>query len=155
MNEVLYIIRQRPPNWFFRRPDFNSRLLKLDALTLKNYYHSKGFLNVTVEESYSIENNSAKEKQNLDKGSQLLEQAKQSQSSDAACPRAAEPPQGGRVAGWAEAVLEKEEEATEEGEEVKERARVALEKKEVELAKAKEAAELQISELRARVATLA
>ena len=59
MNEVLYIIRQRPPNWFFRRPDFNSRLLKLDALTLKNYYHSKGFLNVTVEESYSIENNSA------------------------------------------------------------------------------------------------
>jgi len=27
MNEVLYIIRQRPPNWFFRRPDFNSRLL--------------------------------------------------------------------------------------------------------------------------------
>jgi outer membrane protein assembly factor BamA len=59
MNEVLYIFRQRPPNWFFRRPDFNSRLLKLDALTLKNYYHSKGFLNVTVEESYSIENNSA------------------------------------------------------------------------------------------------
>ncbi len=59
MNEVMYIIRQRPPNWFFRRPDFDSRLLKLDALTLKSFYHSKGFLDVKVEESYSIENNSA------------------------------------------------------------------------------------------------
>ena len=59
MNEVLYIIRQRPPNWFFRSPDFDSRLVKLDALTLKSYYHSKGFLDVKVEEAYSVENNSA------------------------------------------------------------------------------------------------
>ena len=32
-NEVLFIIRQRPPNFFFRRPNFDPRLLRLDALT--------------------------------------------------------------------------------------------------------------------------
>ena len=37
MNEVLYIVRQRPPNFFFRKPMFDDRLLRLDALTLKNY----------------------------------------------------------------------------------------------------------------------
>ena len=37
MNEVLYIVRQRPPNFFFRKPEFDDRLLRLDALTLKNY----------------------------------------------------------------------------------------------------------------------
>ena len=47
MNEVLYIVRQRPPNFFFRKPKFDDRLLRLDALTLKNYYHSKGFLAVS------------------------------------------------------------------------------------------------------------
>ena len=56
IKEVLYLIRQRPPNLFFRRPEFDSRLLKLDALTLKSYYHSKGFLDADVQESYIIEN---------------------------------------------------------------------------------------------------
>ena len=37
LNEILYLVRQRPPNFFFRRPKFNPRLLKLDALTLKNF----------------------------------------------------------------------------------------------------------------------
>ena len=46
LNEILFIVRQRPPTFFYRQPEFNSRLLKLDALTLKNYYHSKGFLDV-------------------------------------------------------------------------------------------------------------
>ena len=55
MNEVLLIVRQRPPSWLFRRPDFDSRLLKLDALTLKSYYHSKGFLDVVVDESSTID----------------------------------------------------------------------------------------------------
>ena len=54
-NEILFIVRQRPPNFFFRRPDFDPRLLRLDALTLKNYYYSKGFLDVTIKESYTIE----------------------------------------------------------------------------------------------------
>ena len=54
-NEIFYIIRQRPPNFFFRRPEFDPRLLKLDAYTLENYYKSKGFLDVSVKESYEIE----------------------------------------------------------------------------------------------------
>ena len=53
MNEVLYIVRQRPPNFFFRKPMFDDRLLRLDALTLKNYYHSKGFLDVKIEDSFT------------------------------------------------------------------------------------------------------
>ena len=54
-NEILYIIRQRPPNFFFRRPEFDPRLLKLDAFTLENYYKSKGFLDASVKESYEIQ----------------------------------------------------------------------------------------------------
>ena len=54
LNEILFIVRQRPPTFFYRQPEFNSRLLKLDALTLKNYYHSKGFLDVQIEESHKI-----------------------------------------------------------------------------------------------------
>ena len=53
MNEVLYIVRQRPPNFFFRKPEFDDRLLRLDALTLKNYYHSKGFLDVLIDDSFT------------------------------------------------------------------------------------------------------
>ena len=59
LNEILYIVRQRPPTFFFRQPEFNSRLLKLDALTIKNYYHSKGFLDVDVRDSYKIIDNKA------------------------------------------------------------------------------------------------
>ena len=72
MNEVLYIIRQRPPNWFFRRPDFDSRLLKLDALTLKSYYHSKGFLDVKVEESFTFDNNLADIVYKIEEGKQFF-----------------------------------------------------------------------------------
>ena len=54
LKEVLFIVRQRPPTFFFRQPEFNARLLKLDALTLKNYYHSKGFLDVKIQESHKI-----------------------------------------------------------------------------------------------------
>ena len=72
MNEVLYIIRQRPPNWFFRNPDFDSRLLKLDALTLKSYYHSQGFLDMKVEESYSVDNNFAHIVYKIEEGKQYF-----------------------------------------------------------------------------------
>ncbi len=54
LNEILFIVRQRPPTFFYRQPEFNARLLKLDALTLKNYYHSKGFLDVKIKESHKI-----------------------------------------------------------------------------------------------------
>ena len=59
-NEILFIVRQRPPNFFFRRPKFDPRLLRLDALTLKNYYYSKGFLDVVINESYTVKNISNK-----------------------------------------------------------------------------------------------
>ena len=71
MNEILYIIRLRPPNWFFRRPGFDSRLVKLDALTLKSYYHSKGYLDVKVNESYTIDNNSADIVYHINEGEQF------------------------------------------------------------------------------------
>ena len=57
LSEILFLVRQRPPDFFFRRPKFNPRLLKLDALTLKSYYHSKGYLDVVIEESFFDENN--------------------------------------------------------------------------------------------------
>ena len=44
MNEVLYIVRQRPPNFFFRKPEFDDRLLRLDALTLKIIIILRAFL---------------------------------------------------------------------------------------------------------------
>ena len=59
LNEILFIVRQRPPTFFYRQPEFNARLLKLDALTLKNYYHSKGFLDVQIQESHSISGSKA------------------------------------------------------------------------------------------------
>ena len=59
LNEVLFIVRQRPPTFFYRQPEFNARLLKLDALTLKNYYHSKGFLDVKIQESHKINDSKA------------------------------------------------------------------------------------------------
>ena len=59
LNEILFIVRQRPPTFFYRQPEFNARLLKLDALTLKNYYHSKGFLDVQIQESHKISGSKA------------------------------------------------------------------------------------------------
>ena len=54
--KILPLLRQKPPNLLFRNPIFDSRLLKLDALTLKSFYHSKGFLDVNIEESFQNEN---------------------------------------------------------------------------------------------------
>ncbi len=71
-NEVLFIIRQRPPTFFFRRPQFDSRLLKLDALTLENYYKSKGFLDAKVNESYKINDGYADLVFAIDEGKQYF-----------------------------------------------------------------------------------
>ena len=40
----------------FSKPTFDRRLLKLDAISIKNYYHSQGFLEVAVKDSFSISN---------------------------------------------------------------------------------------------------
>ena len=37
----------------FSKPEFDRRLLKLDAISIKNYYNSQGFLEVTVKDSFS------------------------------------------------------------------------------------------------------
>ena len=55
--KILPLLRQKPPNLLFRNPIFDSRLLKLDALTLKSFYHSKGFLDVNIQESFEKKNN--------------------------------------------------------------------------------------------------
>ena len=53
------LLRQKPSSWLFRGAKLEPRLVKLDALTLKNYYHSQGFLNAIIKESYLIENDFA------------------------------------------------------------------------------------------------
>ena len=54
-SEINYIVRQKPKNFFFRSTEFDPRLIRIDALTLKNYYYSKGFLDAQIDESYQIE----------------------------------------------------------------------------------------------------
>ena len=41
-SEIELIVRQKPPTFLIRRPEFNSRLVKLDALTIEKFYNSKG-----------------------------------------------------------------------------------------------------------------
>ena len=55
------LLRQRPSNFSFtfKGTSFNNRLLKMDGLTLKNYFISKGFLMVEVNESAIIDGNRA------------------------------------------------------------------------------------------------
>jgi len=48
-------IELKPSNiLLFSKPSFDRRLLKLDAISLKNYYHSEGFLEAAVKDSFSI-----------------------------------------------------------------------------------------------------
>ena len=59
--ELMPLLRQRPSNFSFtfKGTSFNNRLLKMDGLTLKNYFISKGFLMVEVRESAIINDNMA------------------------------------------------------------------------------------------------
>ena len=70
--ELTNLLRQKPSNWLFRGAKLESRLVKLDALTLKNYFHSKGFLNVIIKESYLIENDVADIYFNIVEGKQFF-----------------------------------------------------------------------------------
>jgi len=56
--DILYIFRQKPSKIIFNPTIFDSRLLKLDALSLKNFYHSKGFLDVLIRESFTTKDGS-------------------------------------------------------------------------------------------------
>ena len=74
IKELMPLLRQRPSNFSFTfkgRP-FNNRLLKMDALTLKNYFISKGFLLADVKESASFYNNEADIVFNVNEGKQFL-----------------------------------------------------------------------------------
>ena len=59
--ELMPLLRQRPSNFSFtfKGTLFNNRLLKMDGLTLKNYFISNGFLMVEVEETAIIKGNMA------------------------------------------------------------------------------------------------
>jgi len=57
--ELTHLLRQKPSSWLIRGAKLEPRLVKLDALTLKNYFHSRGFLNAVIKESYKVENNVA------------------------------------------------------------------------------------------------
>ena len=46
-------------SFLFSKTEFDRRILKLDALTIKNYYQSQGFLNTSVRDSFFITLNQA------------------------------------------------------------------------------------------------
>ena len=57
-NELEDQIELKPPSIMtFNSIDFDRRLLKLDAINIKNYYNSKGFLEVSVKDSFDVVNN--------------------------------------------------------------------------------------------------
>ena len=72
--ELMPLLRQRPTNFSFtfKGTSFNGRLLKMDALTLKNYFISKGFLLVDVKESYEIKDNIADIYFDINEGKQFF-----------------------------------------------------------------------------------
>ena len=47
------IIRLKEP-FIFKFSEFNRRSLKLDAITLKNFYASEGFLSASVSEKFEV-----------------------------------------------------------------------------------------------------
>ncbi len=55
--EIFFLVRQKPPNFLIRAPKFDPRLLKLDALTIKNYYQSLGYLDVQITDEFTIQDN--------------------------------------------------------------------------------------------------
>ncbi len=72
--ELMPLLRQRPSNFSFtfKGTSFNNRLLKMDAITIKNYFISKGFLLVDVKESYEIIDEKADINFNVFEGKQFF-----------------------------------------------------------------------------------
>jgi len=68
--DILYIFRQKPSKIIFNPTIFDSRLLKLDALSLKNFYHSKGFLDVFIRESFTTKDGSVEIFYTIEEGKQ-------------------------------------------------------------------------------------
>ena len=56
-SELLNQLELKPSSLsLFSKPEFDRRLLKLDAISIKNYYNSQGFLEVTVKDSFATLN---------------------------------------------------------------------------------------------------
>jgi len=72
--ELMPLLRQRPSNFSFtfKGTSFNNRLLKMDAITIKNYFISKGFLLVDVKESYELKDEIADINFNIVEGKQFF-----------------------------------------------------------------------------------
>ena len=72
--ELIPLLRQRPSNFSFtfKGTSFNNRLLKMDAITIKNYFISKGFLLVDVKESYELKEDIADINFNIYEGKQFF-----------------------------------------------------------------------------------
>ena len=72
--ELIPLLRQRPSNFSFtfKGTSFNNRLLKMDAITIKNYFISKGFLLVDVKESYELKDEIADINFNIIEGKQFF-----------------------------------------------------------------------------------
>ena len=72
--ELMPLLRQRPSNFSFtfKGTSFNNRLLKMDAITIKNYFISKGFLLVDVKESYELKDEKADINFNIVEGKQFF-----------------------------------------------------------------------------------
>ena len=71
-SEIEQIIRQKPPTFLIRRPEFNSRLVKLDALTIEKYYNSKGFIYANVKESIKYDGENVDIIFDIDEGRQYF-----------------------------------------------------------------------------------
>ena len=68
--EIKSVLRLKEPQ-IFNRSDFDRRILKLDAIILKNFYLSRGYLSVLVTDSFFInENNAIDIFFNINEGSQ-------------------------------------------------------------------------------------
>ncbi len=72
--ELMPLLRQRPSNFSFtfKGTSFNNRLLKMDAITIKNYFISKGFLLVDVKESYELKDDIAFINFKIEEGKQFF-----------------------------------------------------------------------------------
>ena len=72
--ELMPLLRQRPSNFSFtfKGTSFNNRLLKMDAITIKNYFISKGFLLVDVKESYELKDDIADVNFKIEEGKQFF-----------------------------------------------------------------------------------
>ena len=56
-NKLITQIELKPPSALrFNSVDFDRRLLKLDAINLKNYYNANGFLEAAVKDSFHTDN---------------------------------------------------------------------------------------------------